>query len=353
MNEAIQSARRFAGSGCLAAFYWLTLSAVISAFFTSMDASAATYNLTQAGFRVLYMAPIFVAMDKGFFAKHDVSLTFKEIDSGALGPATVLSGAAQISDLDPGGIAELKAHGKSTIMFYNLVNRVTLDLIVRNDAIEKYGLKLDAPILDRAKAMKFLTLGITRPGAPTDVYPRYFIAKAGLDPTRDINLVQIGAIPALEAAFRAGRIDGFMLSPPLPQKLEQAGIGKIVIRNTAGDMLELMDTSYDTLFTSAEFAANNGAALSAYCAAIEEGVEWLNDNQDEAVDFLASKWFSDTDKPTLKLSLRVLLPSLSRTGEFKPDSVAKYLNVSETLGQKIDADLSEDVLWTNKFVKAK
>jgi NitT/TauT family transport system substrate-binding protein len=318
-----------------------------------VKASAATYTLTQTGFRVLYMAPIFIAMDKGFFAEHGVSLNFKEIDSGTLGPATVMSGAAQISDLDPGSLAALEAHGQAPLMFYNLVDRVTLDLIVRNDALAKTGVKLDAPVFERAKALKSLTIGITRPGAATDIFPRYFMAKAGLDPTRDANLVQIGSIPGLEAAFRSGRIDGFFLSPPLPQKLEQEGLGKILIHNTAGEVPALTDTSYDGLFTTAGFAAANGPALAAYCAAVQDGVRWLDDHPDAAVDLLAAKWFSDTDKATLKLSLRVLMPSISRTGVFKPDAVSKYMAVFATLGEKTAADISEGRLWTNKFVKTR
>ena len=186
--------------------------AALSTPIAATGAAAETTHLTQAGFRVLYMAPVFVAMEKGFFAEHGVDLAFKEIDSGALGPAAVLSGSAQISDLDPVSVAALKAKGESPILFYNLVNRVTLDLIVRNDAIAKAGIDMNAPVLDRAKALKALTIGITRPGAPTDVYPRYFLARAGLDPQRDAHLVQIGSIAGLEAAFRSGKIDGFFLS---------------------------------------------------------------------------------------------------------------------------------------------
>ena len=57
------------------------------------------HKLTQAGFRVLYMAPAFIALEKGFFQQEGVDFTFTELDSGALGAAAVISGNAQISDL--------------------------------------------------------------------------------------------------------------------------------------------------------------------------------------------------------------------------------------------------------------
>ncbi len=339
-------------AGLRSLFRVVALGAALSTPIAATGAAAETTHLTQAGFRVLYMAPVFVAMEKGFFAEHGVDLTFKEIDSGALGPAAVLSGSAQISDLDPVSVAALKAKGESPILFYNLVNRVTLDLIVRNDAIAKAGIDMNAPVLDRAKALKALTIGITRPGAPTDVYPRYFLARAGLDPQRDAHLVQIGSIAGLEAAFRSGKIDGFFLSPPLPQKLEKEGLGKIVIRNTAGEVPALTNTSYVGLFTTSDYADAHAAAISGYCAALQEAVKWLNDNPDQAVDLLAAKWFSDTDKATLKLSLSVLLPSISATGEFQPNSVTKYMDVEKVLGQDVSGGVDPASLWTNKYVKA-
>src|SRR5262249_57036964 len=90
----------------------------------------ARHKLTQAGFRVLYMAPVFIAIEKGFFAQEGVDFTFTELDSGALGAAAVISGNAQVSDLDPLGVARLQQEGKSMLLVYNLVGRVTLDMIV-------------------------------------------------------------------------------------------------------------------------------------------------------------------------------------------------------------------------------
>jgi NitT/TauT family transport system substrate-binding protein len=184
----------------------LVASLAVLALALANPALAETYKITQAGFRVLYMAPMFVALDKGLFKAHGVDYAFTEIDSGALGMAAVLSGDAQISDLDILGLAQVKKEGKSPLMIYNLVDRVTLDLVVRNEALQKSGANLKAPAIERAKALKGLNIGITRAGAPTDIYARYFLIKAGLNPDRDATIVQIGGVPALDAAFRAGRI---------------------------------------------------------------------------------------------------------------------------------------------------
>jgi NitT/TauT family transport system substrate-binding protein len=314
-------------------------------------ARAQTYHLVQAGFRVLYLAPVFVAMDHGFFKDHGVELTFKEIDSGALAAAAIMSNSAQISDLDIKGIAEMRAQGKATVLFYNLVDRVTLDMIVRKDVLAKSGVDMKAPVLERLKALKGLTIGMTRPGAPTDLYARYLLTLAHLDPDRDATIVQVGGVPALESAFRSGRISAFMLSPPLPQKLEHDGVGDILVRNTAGELPALDHFSYVALFTSADYAKSNGPALTAYSHAIQDAVEWIDEHPDDAVKLLAAKWFKDASPEDLAISLKATMPSVSATGLLSVDELQRQLAVSEALGEKPAADLTEGVLWTNAFVK--
>ena len=309
------------------------------------------HKLTQAGFRVLYMAPAFIALEKGFFAQEGVDLTFTELDSGALGAAAVISGNAQISDLDPLGVARLQQEGKPILLVYNLVGRVTLDLIVRAPVAQRLGLTADTPLAARYGALKGLTIGITRPGAPTDVFARYFLVRAGLNPDRDATLVQVGGVPALAAAFKSERIDAFLLSPPLPQTLEREGVGRIVIRNTAGDVPELRDTTYAAMFTTAEYARRNGAALQAYGRALRRATEWLQANKPEALRILGEKYFRDTPAESLAISLDATLPAISVDGRFTQTGVQRYLDIFKTVGESVSASAAEGVLWTNEFVR--
>jgi NitT/TauT family transport system substrate-binding protein len=326
--------------------------AALVLFGAADDALAqARHKLSQAGFRVLYMAPVFIAIEKGFFAQEGVDFTFTELDSGALGAAAVISGNAQISDLDPLGVARLQQEGKPVLLVYNLVGRVTLDLIVRTPVAQRLGLTADTPLAARYAALKGLTIGITRPGAPTDVFARYFLVRAGLDPDRDATLVQVGGVPALAAAFKSDRIDAFLLSPPLPQTLERDGSGRIVIRNTAGEVPELRDTTYTAMFTSADYARKNGPALQAYARALRKATEWLQANKAEGLRILGEKYFKDTPPDSLAVSLDATLPAISADGRFSQTGVQRYLDIFKTVGETVSASAAEGVLWTNEFVR--
>jgi ABC-type nitrate/sulfonate/bicarbonate transport system substrate-binding protein len=314
-------------------------------------AMAETYKITHAGLRTLYLAPLFIAMDRGLFKARDLEVKYEEIDSGALSSAAVLSGAAQMTSDDLMGIAPLAMQGKEFMMVYNLLDRMTMDLVVRKEVIEKSGIDLNSDVKSRARILKGLTIGITRPAAPTDIYSRFLMQEAGLDPQRDATLVQIGGVPALSAAFRSGKIDAFMLSPPLPQMLERQGYGTIVVHNTGGELPSLTGITYIALFTSKEFAAKNPAAVKAYVQGIQEAVHWIKGNREEALKMLRTTWFKDTPEESLAIAFDRLLPALSDTGVFTEEGLLKVQRVYVSVGEKIDLDFKAGGFWTNDFVR--
>lgn len=325
------------------------LAAAFAVVMAAVPASAENYKITHAGLRALYLAPLFVAIDKGMFKSRGLDVDYKEIESGALSSAALLSGEAQMTNDDLTGIAPLVKENKF-LMVYNLLDRMTMDMVVRNDAIKRSGIDLHTDVKDRLKILKGLTIGITRPGAPTDVFARFLMLEAGLNPQRDATLVQVGGPAALNAAFRSGKIDAFMLSPPLPQSLEHAGLGSIIAHNTAGELPSLTGITYMTLYTTKAFAEKNPAALKAYVQGISEATRWIKANKAEALKLLHDDWFKNTAPDSLALSLDGLLPALSDTGRFSELGLEKVANVYNDVGEKMNLDFHEGGFWTNQFV---
>src|SRR5919108_3461477 len=213
MNPAVEQrsgATRHCGVGTesdramtMRAFRWLFV--LLAALCLSEGTASAQQlpKMVHAGLRTLYLAPVFIGIDRGIFKANGVEVTYQELESGALSPAALLSGQANITSDEILGIAPLAKQGKEFMMVYNLMDRMTMNLVVRNDALAKAGYDPKAPVTERAKALKGLTIGITRPGAPTDTYSRYFMVMAGLDPKRDATLGQIGGGGAPQAPVRS------------------------------------------------------------------------------------------------------------------------------------------------------
>ena len=357
LREARMSRRaeRVAGKGnCFNRLRWIVALAIVSAMMFLAGSSFAQtlpYHLRQTGFRVLYIGPIFIAIEKGFFAQEGVDFGFTEIQSGGLGPATVLSGNAQLSDTDPITIAQLQAQGKRLKLVYNLVNRVTVEVVMRNEVIQKKGVSRFSSLKARYAAFKGLTIGITQPGASGDVFARFFLIKAGLNPDRDANIIQVGGLGGMSAAFHSGRIDAFLQSPPLPQQLQRERVGQIIICNTCGDVPELRDATYVGIFTSTDYAERNGGALRAYGRALRKATEWIRTNRAEALKILGETYFKSTSPESLADSLDATMPAVSSDGRFTQAGIQNYLDVWKTVGLGVPANSAEGVLWTNEFAK--
>jgi len=314
-------------------------------------ASAQNYKITHAGLKTLYLAPLFIAMDRGMFKARGLEVKYEEIDSGALSTAALLSGAANMTSDDLMGIAPLAKQGKEFMMIYNLLDRMTMDFVVRKEFIEKSGIDPKSDVMSRIKMLKGMTIGITRPAAPTDVYARFLMKEAGLNPDRDATLVQIGGVAALSAAFRSGKIDGFMLSPPLPQSLEKEGFGSIIVHNTGAELGSLADITYIAMFTTKDFATKNPQAVKAYADGIAEAVVWLKANPDEAIKMMGATWFKDTSADAMRISMDRLLPAISSNGVFTKEGLLKVKRIYENVGEKMDINFDEGSFWTNQFVK--
>jgi ABC-type nitrate/sulfonate/bicarbonate transport system substrate-binding protein len=87
------------------------------------------------------------------FKARGLDVNYNEIDSGALSAAAILSGAAQMTSDDLMGVAPLQMQGKQ-FSWSNLLDRMTMDFVVRKDALAKANFDPNAEVKTRAKVLK-------------------------------------------------------------------------------------------------------------------------------------------------------------------------------------------------------
>jgi NitT/TauT family transport system substrate-binding protein len=312
----------------------------------------APVKVKQAGFKVIDLAVPFIAKSQGFFQKNGIDWEYMEIDSGKLGAAALLSGNAQFTDFAVDDVAALQKQGKDPILVYSMVNSLTMDLVVRNDVLEKLGVTPRSPLDQRLKALKGLTFGITRPGAVTQLFPTYMLKKAGFNPEKDATFVQIGGGQALVAAVKAKKIDAFMLSAPAPYLLERDKAGTVLIKNSAGDgPPEFADFAFECIAVLKSWAEANPRTVEGYIRSMNQAYDWMMANKDAAVASLKS-YFPETDEATLRLSFEALVPAIRKGGKLTQTAIANQAEVLKAIGAvEATPDTAEGVLWTNKWNK--
>ncbi|HEY8485885.1 MAG TPA: ABC transporter substrate-binding protein [Limnochordales bacterium] len=313
--------------------------------------AGAAVRLREAHTGTLFVAPVFLAQALGYFADEGLQVELVEMESGQLATTALVAGEVHVTDADPFQLVQLQRQGQRVFFFYNLANRVTLDFVMRTAVADRLGVSRQDPLERRLAALRGLRLGITRPGAATDQYTRYYVRRAGMDPDRDVQIVTVGGGAALLAAMRTGQIDGFMLSPPTPGIAEAEGIGRILIKSSEGDVPEFANFLYTAMATTERFARGNEEVLRRYVRALNRANAFLRSNFDQAVARLAP-YYSSQATAQLAQTLRQLLPALSADGVITEESMRNHLTFlySERI---IPAPFTaeEGVLWTSRYLR--
>ncbi len=312
--------------------------------------AAGLTDVTEVGFLVIDLAPLFIGIQNGYFKDEGLNMKFVEIDSGVLGVGAVSSGLAQFVDLGVSDVVDLQAAGKDAVLVYSMVNSLTMDLVVSDKALAAAGVDRSSPLADRYAALKGLTIGISRPGAPTELYPKWMMKQAGLNPDTDANFVSVGGAQNLQAALESGQIDAFMLSAPAPISIQNEGLGKILIMNSAGDVPALKQFAFESIAVMRPWAEANPQLVEGYSRAMDKANQFLIEHPEESVQILHDNYFSDTPIETVKLSLYGTLPAINPDGDLSEEAVKNQLTVSKEIGAIEEIpDTSEGKLWTNQW----
>lgn len=334
---------------------WVVSLLIVGMLIAVSNVSAAAQGqkikVREAHTETLFMAPVYIAEAAGYMAEEGIDLELTEVDSGALAIAALISGGVQFVDADPFQAVQLLKQGKSIQFIYNLTKRVTLDMVVSKEMIKAKNLSRSMPIAQRFAALKGMKLGITKPGAATDVYMRYYLKRVGIDPERDVQIVTAGGGSALLAGMKTKQIDAFHLSAPTPYLAEREGFGEVIIKASAGDVPELDNFLYTGVAVSKEYAEKNPDVIKRWTKAVKRASVLMRKDEAAALNHL-KKYFPRMDPAVMALAMKEIMPALSENGTMNEQMMQKHLDFLKDTKQ-VDSipSAKEGVLWTNAYVK--
>jgi NitT/TauT family transport system substrate-binding protein len=319
----------------------------------SSDTLTQTVTVRSIKQPLAYYGPVFAAADNGFGKQNHLDIQLVSLQAGSQDAPALVNGTLDIGSCTFDNIANLKEQGKNIIAVYQLLNRVTLDLVVANKVLAGKSVTPTSPLADRYKVLKGLKFGISTPGSPSETFLKVMLKDAGLNPDKDVQLVRVGSIAGLFAALKSGQIDGYILSPPSPQQAEQAGVGTIFIRNTKGEVPSLAKFLYVDICTSTDYANKNPAVVKAFVKSIQQANDWMRTHPDELYKTF-QKEFPEVDPTTWSTGFPNLLPATSTNGKFDEASVKQTYQLFKDYGViNTIPDTKEGVTWTNKYLPAK
>ena len=250
-------------------------------------------------------APLIIAKEKGLFEKYgvkDVEVA-KQASWGATRDNLVLGSEANGIDgahiLTP--MPYLITAGKVTqnnvgVPMYILA-RLNLDSQAISVANEYKDLKpgLDASPLKEAFAKKKaegkeVKVAMTFPGGTHDVWIRYWLASAGIDPDKDVSTIVVPP-PQMVANMKVGNMDAFCVGEPWNEQLVNQGIGFTAC--TTGEIWKKHPEK--SLGLRAAFVDKYPKATQALLMAVLEAQQWCDkmENKEEMAAILGRRqWFN-------------------------------------------------------------
>jgi ABC-type nitrate/sulfonate/bicarbonate transport system substrate-binding protein len=189
------------------------------------------------------------AADGGTFTRHHLDVTLVSIAS-ANGVAALLSGQVQIAQLGGSEVLSAAANGGDLVIVANLVP-VFPYLFMTPSSI--------ATIAD----LKGKKVGVSKIGGSADIATRVALTRNGLDPNRDVTIVETGSAANRVAALRTGALQGGLSQPPESTTLQSQGFHAVY------------DMARQKLPAANTVVATTGAYLKAHRQVVQEYVDAL------------------------------------------------------------------------------
>jgi NitT/TauT family transport system substrate-binding protein len=135
------------------------------------------------------------------------------------------------------------------------------------------GVTSKSPIKERVQAMKGLVIASNGPGNAVDSILRATLTEYGVAPDGDLTLRAIPDPGAMSAAFREGKVDGFIFGLPFTTQPVVAGVGEVWINYIEGDVPSLADAPSGIVVTTRDFAAKHEDELVKFNTALAKAYQ--------------------------------------------------------------------------------
>jgi len=137
--------------------------------------------------------PVWVAKDAGYFEKNGLNVEPVQIRGGSLITLAILTGDLPFSGAGAESVVAARASGGDIILLACPVDADPVYLITR-------------PEIKSAQDLKGLASAVTRYGSTTHFYLRAALKHVGLNPDKDMTILQLGAGPEMVIALDRGAI---------------------------------------------------------------------------------------------------------------------------------------------------
>lgn len=234
------------------------------------------YGSTDGGVAVLGFAK-----ETKLFEKHGLDVVLVGMGTGSVSLRALIAKDLQISSLSGSGLVQAALQGADTVLIANLINGFIFKIFA-------------APDITTPAQLKGKKLGVSRYGATSDFAVRLALKKWGLNPDRDVSILQIGTSQDTVRAMQTKMLDAGVMSGASSLIARKSGFREL------GDLAELgLDYPTSAIGTTKSYLQKNEAVVKAFMLAYIEAIHDFKRNKETALAVL-KKYTRNDDREVLE-----------------------------------------------------
>lgn len=214
-------------------------------------------------------SPYWVMKEAGFFKQEGLDTDLIFIATSTTMAQSMLAGEVAVSSANSQVVADIGLQGGDLVAMGAVINVVAFYV-------------MSAPEIKSVKDLKGKPVGVSRFGASTDFGMRMLLAKYGLEPVRDVPIMQIGGMPELAAALSKRSIYAAPMSFPMGYVAQQAGMK--VLASLAKEDIPFMHVG---ITTTRKFMRERRAQAKAVLRAYGRAVHFMHTQKEDFKKIIA------------------------------------------------------------------
>ena len=266
-------------------------------------------NVVYASISGLFLA-CWVAQDAGYFDREGLDVNLVYIQSAGTALQAMMAGEAPIILAGGEPVVESGLKGGDAVF----IGGISVVPAVHFMA---------APEINSVQDLRGKPVGVTRYGSSTDFAMRQVLKRNGLEPIRDVPILQIaGGHRALATALLARQIFAAPIAPPNSLLAEKGGAKILIDMTKAGIYFP-----YSTIASTRSFLKKNRPVALGFMKGYSEGVKRMVNDRAFSIGVI-KKYMREQDPDILQVTYKYGVDYIARVPEPNKEGVMEVLRQS-------------------------
>jgi NitT/TauT family transport system substrate-binding protein len=294
-------------------------------------------RLAYAGWEI-GTAVSYIGVDAGLFKQHGIDIEELPIRD------TLSAGVQSLI-----GIDLLIGFGNPLALLQPVASGADITVIGSHVSFDQYGMGVSAAISE-VKDLKGKKVAVSALGSRSDLVARVMLRRAGLDPSKDVEMVAAGLAPARALALSKNLVQGAPLRQDLAAEAQKLGIKVIEVKSVP------MVT--DLLMTTRSFIKREEETIRRFMRGYASAIHHFVIKRNESLAIL-KKYFPGNQGMTVDAMYDAFAAQLRPLPELNTEAIQALVDVGASADSRTNklkpADIVEprffDELKSSKFLK--